>query len=108
MITATFLDVFPTASLWINPSNAQTPILALVSHDSGDLERRSAVESSTIFPGVEYVCDAETLRSWSGSAPRNTDEYPRIEFRAAASHFTKGTRHLADILRVVETLRSSN
>ncbi len=108
MITATFLDVFPTASLWINPSNAKTPILALVSHDSGDLERRSAVESSTVFPGIEYVCDAETLRSWSGSAPRNTDEYPRIEFRAAASHFTKDARHLAGILRVVETLRSSD
>ena len=31
----------------------------------------------------------------------------RIEFRAAASHFGKGTRHMADILRVVEALRSS-
>ncbi len=108
MITATFLDVFPTASLWTNPSSAETPLLALVSHDNGDLERRSAVESSTAFPGIEYVCDAATLRSWSGSALRNTDEYPRIEFRSAASHFAQSTRHLADILRVVETLRSSS
>ena len=51
--------------------------------------------------------DAERLRAWAGQAPRNSDEYPRLEFRAAASHYARGKRDLREVLGVIESLRGS-
>ena len=35
---------------------------------------------------MSRVCGAELLREWSSGAPLNTDDFPIIEFSAAASH----------------------
>ena len=108
-ITATFLDVFPTTALWLrSPAEGSSipPMLALVGHAGGppDADSRAAVAGSAVFPHLEHVCGPRSLLMWSSSALRNSDEFPRIEFVAAANHF-RPQNHLRQVMRVVEELK---
>ena len=94
MISATFLDVFPSAELWLNrPDVRALGSLALVAWADGrptPTDRVDVARSSANFEGLEYVCGADVLARWSSGALRNSDERPRIEFSAAVSRFDKG------------------
>jgi hypothetical protein len=65
---------------------------------------RASVESNAKFPGLEFVVESQGLQEWASSAQRNTDEFPLIEFSAAASHYQKGENSIASILRAIDQL----
>lgn len=102
IIAATFCDVFPDAALWLY-QDATTPAVALVGGVGGGagLERVSVAPQRAGIgrSNLRFVCGGARLREWTAGAPRNTDEFPRIEFATAGSHFLRGaddTRALVD------------
>jgi spermidine synthase len=108
MVTATFLDVFPDATLWLYRALRRRPALALVGTREGEgppgPTARQRAESSAEFPFLSFVCGAETLRNWAGTAPRNSDEHPRLELRAALDRFGVAQR-VRELERVLALLR---
>ncbi|MEE8522394.1 MAG: fused MFS/spermidine synthase [Thermoanaerobaculia bacterium] len=108
MIVATFLDVFPSAELWLNrPDVRALGSLALVAWAGGEPtpgERVDVAQSSARFVGLEYLCGADVLARWSSGAPRNSDEWPRVEFSAAVSRFKKGG-HVEEMRSLITELR---
>jgi spermidine synthase len=111
IVTATFLDVFPDASLWIYRAQRRRPALALVGTAEGSgppgLTARRAVEGSAAFPFLSLLCGAGSLRAWAGDAPRNSDEHPRLELRAALDRFRLAGR-IRDLERVLAVLKSGS
>jgi spermidine synthase len=85
IITATFLDVFPDAVLWVNTAYQPGPVvIGLVGRrGGGDGPRRESGPAPAV---QEFACDPQSLRGWAETSPRNTDDHPIIEFLAAASH----------------------
>ena len=110
MIVATFLDVFPNASLWLNiPNPRGPPILGLVGYANAGAgpspaDRRRVASSST-FRGLRYVCGVESLQDWAASAPRNSDVFPRVEY-AGASRFG-GREHRRRMQELIRDLHLS-
>lgn len=108
MVTATFLDVFPDATLWLYRAQRRRPALALVGTAAGagppGPAARRAVEGSAAFPFLSLVCGAEPLRAWAGDAPRNSDEHPRLELRAALDRFGVAGR-VQELERVLAALK---
>jgi spermidine synthase len=108
MVTATFLDVFPDATLWLYRAQRSRPALALVGTAEGagppGPAARQRAESSAEFPFLSFVCGAETLRHWAGGAPLNSDEHPRLELRAALDRFGVAQR-VKELDRVLALLR---
>jgi len=108
-ITHTFLDVFPRTQMWINRTLPSSPMIALLGYADkppGNA-RQEQVELNKEFLDLEYVASGKDLRRWAGSAQLNTDEFPLIEFAAAANHYEKGERNTASILHVIKELGSS-
>ncbi|HEY8154749.1 MAG TPA: fused MFS/spermidine synthase [Myxococcota bacterium] len=98
IVAATFSDVFQDAELWLNRTQATRPLLGLV----GFRGRSAAGPRPQRVGEMIRVCGAEVLRAWSASAPRNTDDFPRIEFSAASSHLVRtaaGSRAVLAALR---------
>jgi hypothetical protein len=99
-VLATFLDVFPNATLWRGDFFARTPAAALIGWLGPPLWQ-SAVEERVRQlrqRGVEdrwvtepaglwmlYVGPLARLRQRLEGVPRNTDDRPRFEFQAARS-----------------------
>jgi hypothetical protein len=57
--------------------------------------------------GIDRVCGAEVLREWSKGAPLNTDDFPVIEFSAAASH-QSSLPHVSRVMDAVAQLRAAD
>jgi len=95
-------DVFENADLWLNGEIEYLPLFGLVGRARSDGEPRPPRSlAGAGFEDLEHVCDAAQLERWAASAPRNTDDHPIIEFRAAASHFRRSpaeTQRLARFL----------
>ena len=101
ILVATFTDVFDSSELWVNQTQPMRPLIALVgrqTRDRGsDRDEHSSSRSTEgpsdggSVPGrrlgdIHFVCGASPLRQWAQSAPRNTDDFPIIEFSAASTH----------------------
>ncbi len=127
IITATFLDVFPNAALFRGDFYGGYPIAALVGF-TGDAPTPAAIDEAArrlAAAGVtdRWVTDAAGV--WSlyvgplapvadalADEPRNTDNWPLIEERAAATH-AGGNRGKLDAIvganwvRFTESLRAA-
>jgi spermidine synthase len=96
-LAASFATAFDDAELWLNESDR--PLLAFVgfrSRPPGAPRRR--------FDGMRRVCGGEVLRQWSKSAPLNTDDFPFIEFAAAASRYDRLSVRVREVMEEVGRL----
>ena len=100
-IAATFGDAFDDAELWLNKTQRGRPLLGLVGYRG----RTPAAPRRQRIDAMTRVCGAAVLAGWSRSAPRNTDDFPAIEFSAAASHLVRTPAALDDVLAAVRQLR---
>lgn len=107
IITATFLDVFEDADLWLNRKLEGIPLVGLVGRErSGGLPQGRQLPADPVFADLEHVCEASVLRLWVEAAPRNTDDYPVIEFRAGASHLERSSAETERVVRFLLELCS--
>jgi spermidine synthase len=81
-MAASFTAAFEDAELWLNASESGRTLIAFV----GFRGRTSASEQRRQVDEMSRVCGAELLREWAAGAPLNTDDFPIVEFSAAASH----------------------
>jgi spermidine synthase len=113
-IAATFLSVFPSATLWRNDFHPEQPLLALVGYRDGESldpealgtactrlarVRRPAAPFLSSPDGVAmlYVTGDAELRAWARGARLNTDDRPYIEYSTPASFFEHHQRAVADV-----------
>ena len=110
MIVATFVDVFPSAELWLNrPDPRLVGTLALTAYaGTGPAPgERTAAEQSQDFRGLTFVCDSQILKAWSAGALLNSDEFPRIEFSAALTVFHPPEQRESDMRKLISELRQT-
>jgi spermidine synthase len=102
-MAASFTKSFDDAELWLNTLDRGRPLLAFVGFGA----RRTAASATPRLEGMERVCGREALREWSKGAPLNTDDFPFIEFSAAASHHDSSSGRLRAMMRAVAQLRAA-
>lgn len=102
-MAASFLAAFDDAELWLNTLDRTRPLLAFV----GFAGRTPAAARPLSLEGTERICGADALRAWSQGAPLNTDDFPFIEFSAAANHHSRASRRRDAILQAVAQLRAA-
>jgi len=107
IIAATFTDVFPRATCWLY-DYGPAPVVALIANTDAEAVSRTPIgdAATPAWTHVRYVCDGPRLRAWCAAAPRNTDTYPRIEFAAAAGHFSRATTGAVQLRESILELRS--
>ena len=96
-MAASFTAAFDDAELWINETQRGRTLIAFVGFNG----RTPVAGQHTRVGAMRRVCGAELLREWSSGAPLNTDDFPFIEFSAAASHLGATgakTRELAEAI----------
>jgi spermidine synthase len=120
IVIATFLDVFPDATLWRGDFFARTPVAALigrlgsplwptaVEERARELGRREVEDRWVVEPAglwMLYLGPLARLRGRLAGVPLNTDDRPRFEFRAGRSSaqdrqrfLTQGWPELADLV----------
>ncbi len=120
IVIATFLDVFPDATLWRGDFFARTPVAALIGRLGSPLWRTAVEDRARALGrrGVEdrwvvepaglwmlYMGPLARLRGRLEDVPLNTDDRPRFEFRAGRSSardrqefLTRGWPELADLV----------
>ena len=101
IVAATFTDEFQAAELWLNRTQPARPLLGLVAFRG----RPASAPRQQRVGEMVRVCGAEVLRAWSASAPRNTDDFPRIEFSAASSHLVRTAAESRAVRAAVRQLR---
>lgn len=120
IVIATFLDVFPDATLWRGDFMARTPVAALIGRlgsplwrtavedRARELGRRGVKDRWVVEPAglwMLYMGPLARLRGRLEDVPLNTDDRPRFEFRAGRSSardrqefLTRGWPELADLV----------
>jgi len=81
-MAASFTAAFDDAELWLNEMQPGRALIAFVGFRERAAERRTLERVGE----MSRICGAELLREWAAGAPLNTDDFPIIEFSAAASH----------------------
>jgi hypothetical protein len=81
-MAASFTTAFDDAELWLNETQYGRPLVAFVGFRERPQERRMLAAVGR----MSRVCGAALLQEWAAGAPLNTDDFPFIEFSAAASH----------------------
>ena len=94
-------DVFDDAAIWLNLIQGRRPMIALVSRRPAE-GRGDVPIDERVVAGSRFLCGEAVLRRFAGSVRRNTDDYPILEYSAAASHL-RHTR--AETQRMAVTLR---
>ncbi len=102
-LAASFTAVFPDAELWLNQTQKGRPLLGFV----GLRGRTAAAEGRRRVGEISRVCGADVLRAWSTATPQNTDDFPLIEFSAAASHLERGSDEVRQLLAEIDGLRAT-
>src|SRR4029453_2794236 len=91
------------AELWLNTLDRSRPLLAFV----GFQGRGASVEPDPELTGITRICGSEVLRAFSQGAPRNTDDFPFVEFTAAATHYRSPSRRAEEVMAGVPEGRSA-
>jgi spermidine synthase len=99
-MSASFTAAFDDAELWLNGTQRTRSLIAFV----GFRERASTQEPPTRVGPMSRVCGAELLREWAAGAPLNTDDFPFVEFSAAASHLGATAAKTRELTEAVEWL----
>jgi spermidine synthase len=101
VIAATFLEVFPRTAVFRGDFYGSYPIAALVGHAdrpagldriaaaASSLERAGATDrwvTDPLGPWALFLGPLGPLREALAEVPRNSDDRPEVEFRAARSH----------------------
>jgi spermidine synthase len=102
-IAASFTAAFDDAELWLNTLDRGRPLLAFV----GFQGRSAAAEGGPEPTGITRICGSAVLRAWAQGAPRNTDDFPFVEFTAAATHYRSPSRRAEEVMAAVAELRSA-
>jgi spermidine synthase len=102
-LAASFTAVFADAELWLNQTERGRPLLGFV----GFRGRTAAAEGRRRVGEMRRVCGADVLRAWSTATPQNTDDFPLIEFSAAASHLERGSDEVQQLLAEIDGLRAT-
>jgi spermidine synthase len=102
-IAASFTAAFDDAELWLNTLDRSRPLLAFV----GFQGRGASAELGPELTGITRICGSEVLRAFSQGAPRNTDDFPFVEFTAAATHYRSPSRRAEEVMAAVAELRSA-
>lgn len=120
MITATFLEVFPHASVLLLRLNADTPVIGLIGGRGRHLWSPEALERRLNQPSLRDVlrpmalaevmplmgtwfADADTLATYSHGVAINTDDHPLLLFdapRTGVPHTPKGQALLSELLNL--------
>jgi spermidine synthase len=101
IITATFLEVFPSGEGWLLRFNVDTPVLGLISRGAGNtpalvesappiLEahlKRVGLNDSVRLWGC-FLAGPQDLRAFAGGAKLNTDDRPRVIFEAPKATYS--------------------
>ncbi len=102
-MAASFTAAFDDAELWLNTLDGGRPLLAFV----GFHGRTPAGKSLHRKGRIARVCGGEVLREWARAAPLNTDDFPIIEFSAAATHHDPLSRKVREVMDAVGQLRAA-
>jgi spermidine synthase len=104
VITASFVDAFDDAELWLNRTARNRHLIGLVGR-SRDLPVAAARQPSR-FEEMERICGVEALRVWSRDTVRNTDDFPIIEFSAGLTHGDASPGHQQRMKSALDELRA--
>jgi spermidine synthase len=104
VITASFVDAFDDAELWLNRTARNRHLIGLVGR-SRDLPVAAAQQPVRI-DDMERVCGVEALRGWSRESVRNTDDFPIIEFSAGLTHGDALPGHQQRMSSALDELRA--
>jgi len=99
-MAASFGKAFDDAELWRNETQVSHSLIAFV----GFRGRTAASEQRTQVGAMRRICGAELLREWTQGAPLNTDDFPIIEFSAAASHLGATAAKTQELIAAVAQL----
>jgi len=119
IIVRTFLEVFPDGQAWLLHLNVDIPVLGLVgslgpAHYSdswverrlnsspleGALKKLALADSLRLFG--QLLAGPNQLRAFSGSAPLNTDDQPRITFGAPRFGYQKNATLYGRLLALLQ------
>jgi spermidine synthase len=117
-VGATFLEVFPEASLWLLRFNVDVPVVGLVGGlepwrvRPDELARRmgtgalaTALKPVVLGDPIRLlgcrVADSESLRRMMVGGQVATDDLPRVLYGAGASVYQRGTAPLERLMRVL-------
>ena len=103
-MAASFSAAFDDAELWLNETQLGHSLIAFV----GFRGRTRAGEQRTQVGAMSRICGAELLREWARGAPLNTDDFPIIEFSAAASHLGTTAAKTQELAAAVDQLRAED
>jgi spermidine synthase len=81
-LARSFTTAFDDAELWLNETQRGRLMLGFVGYHG----REPRDEARAPIGKMSRLCGAALLREWAADAPLNTDDFPFIEFSAAASH----------------------
>jgi spermidine synthase len=101
-VARSFTEAFEDAELWVNSTQRARPMLGFV----GYRERPGAVDPHAQIDRMRRICGADLLREWAAEAPLNTDDFPFIEFSAAASHLGSTRAKTREVAAAVDWLRA--
>ncbi len=101
MITATFLEVFPSGEAWLLRFNVDTPVVGLISRGADNtvalldhappiLEthlKRVGLNDSVRLWGC-FLAGTQELRAFASGAKLNTDDRPRVIFEAPQATYS--------------------
>lgn len=121
MITHTFVEVFPWSFAYLLRFNIDVPVLGLIGYktqpgyDAEWIEKRalpsglldqlkdlSLGDSIRLFGSL--LATPDSLITWAGAAPLNTDNHPRVTFAAPALSYGPNTQPHQLLLELLSSL----
>ena len=108
ILVATFTDVFDSSELWLNLTHPNRPLIALVGRQTEGRDDNSRSTPGRQLGNNHFVSDAFVLRQWAQTAPRNTDDFPILEFSAASSQTDLSAYEPEVLLKRIQDLARAN
>jgi spermidine synthase len=101
-VARSFTTAFAEAELWLNATQRARPMLGFVGYRG----RARPADPHAQVGKMSRVCREDLLREWSAEAPLNTDDFPFIEFSAAASHLGPMAEKARQVAAAIDWLRA--